>query len=259
MKKHCIICQQESEYGYDLCLSCWAGVKSSDVEADYFSMNDIRKEFLRIKSIIENPNSEEEKNDACILAVALGDLASTRFKNDYFIKEAQKIINIKNNKNSEFRANKTEKPCLGCKQPTEREYFCSFCENKFKDKTITIKFINGQPAPPQITYENKNIKCADGHIVKSKSEAMIDDFLYRHKILHAYEPALETNNSPIHPDFYLPELNLYLEHHGINNNPLYDAMNTYKEPFFKGRLIVTTEEDLNDIETNLIKKLKLRQ
>ena len=57
----------------------------------------------------------------------------------------------------------------------------------------------------------------------------------------------------LHPDFYLPELNLYIEHWGIpKTDPQYAEMKKYKERIFnahKARVVGTTPDDLKDIES----------
>ncbi len=52
----------------------------------------------------------------------------------------------------------------------------------------------------------------NGIRVRSKSELYIADWLYRHQIAFEYEPTLTIKNFPSHPDFYIPQANLYIEH-----------------------------------------------
>lgn len=52
----------------------------------------------------------------------------------------------------------------------------------------------------------------DGTKVRSKSEQYIADWLYRHSIKYEYEPLLNVKDFYFHPDFYIPEANLYIEH-----------------------------------------------
>ncbi len=61
----------------------------------------------------------------------------------------------------------------------------------------------------------KDGKCfttLDGTKVRSKSEQFIADWLYRHKIKYEYEPTLRVKDFTFHPDFYINDANLYLEH-----------------------------------------------
>jgi DNA helicase IV len=60
--------------------------------------------------------------------------------------------------------------------------------------------------------DGKYFTALDGTKVRSKSEQFIADWLYRHSIKYEYEPLLNVKDYSFHPDFYIPEANLYLEH-----------------------------------------------
>ncbi len=55
----------------------------------------------------------------------------------------------------------------------------------------------------------------DGHRVRSRAEVMIDNWLYNHQIVHAYEPLIILEGKKLHPDFYLPGYNIYIEFWGL--------------------------------------------
>jgi DNA helicase IV len=79
----------------------------------------------------------------------------------------------------------------------------------------------------------------NGDHVRSKSERVIADWLYRHKIQYEYEPRVNFKDFEFQPDFYLPEADMYLEH---ISNLSYDP--TDKDAQFKvaGKLCVKTSE-----------------
>ncbi|MCE7734464.1 MAG: hypothetical protein GPJ54_06275 [Candidatus Heimdallarchaeota archaeon] len=52
-----------------------------------------------------------------------------------------------------------------------------------------------------------------GHMVRSKGEKRIADWLYSHKIKYKYEPKL----SKFVPDFFLPEHGVLIEYYGLAN------------------------------------------
>ena len=61
----------------------------------------------------------------------------------------------------------------------------------------------------------------NGEVVKSYGELDIANFLYQNQIIYEYEPSykFDTNNEEYgqyHPDFYLPDYDLYIEYFGIN-------------------------------------------
>ena len=62
-------------------------------------------------------------------------------------------------------------------------------------------------------YENqKSYVALNGTKVRSKSERYIADWLYRHNIDFSYEAPLNCQDFYFHPDFYIPQADIYLEH-----------------------------------------------
>ncbi|HZV69338.1 MAG TPA: ATP-dependent helicase [Saprospiraceae bacterium] len=84
----------------------------------------------------------------------------------------------------------------------------------------------------------------NGTKVKSKSEQLIADWLYRHDIKFEYEPALNVKDFPFRPDFYLPDANLYIEHVSNVSYPIVDK----ERQFQKGGLSIvkTFETEIRD-------------
>ncbi len=95
--------------------------------------------------------------------------------------------------------------------------------------------------------DNQDSKCytsLNGTRVRSKSEQFIADWFFRHSIRFVYEPATNIKDFDFHPDFYLPDADLYLEH---VSNKSYPLKNKEKQ-FEKANLILvkTTEEMTRD-------------
>ena len=84
----------------------------------------------------------------------------------------------------------------------------------------------------------------NGTKVKSKSEQYIADWLYRHSISFEYEPLLNVKDFDFHPDFYIPDANLYLEHVSDLSYP----MEAKEKQFAKGNILYakTFEKDTQD-------------
>jgi DNA helicase-4 len=82
-----------------------------------------------------------------------------------------------------------------------------------------------------------------GEKVKSKSEQSIADWLYRHNIRYIYEPVLNAADFDFHPDFFIPEANLYIEHVSNLSYPMFN-----KEVQFKkgGKRFVKTFETMTE-------------
>lgn len=157
--------------------------------------------------------------------------------------------------------------CITCGKQTDGLLFCTNCYHKYKSKELLFRITNCTNVELlDEAYESKII-CKDGHIVKSKAEYMIDDYLYGHNIIHAYEKGLPygaTEKEVLHPDFYLPhylgkDKHVYIEYWGFNeNNIQYTNTKKFKMDIYKKKgitLISVCEKDTYDIETSLDRKL----
>ncbi len=115
--------------------------------------------------------------------------------------------------------------CLDCSEPSYGYFFCKKCYYKYRNKSVILKITNcSEVEILESGYESK-ITCDDGHPVKSQQEAMIDNYLFGHNIRHIYEKPFPIDGNPehdLHPDFYLPELDIYIEHFGITGNKKYE-------------------------------------
>lgn len=65
---------------------------------------------------------------------------------------------------------------------------------------------------PALVRDGRYFTTLDSTKVRSKSEQYIADWLYRHSIKYEYEPLLNVKDFYFHPDFFIPEANLYIEH-----------------------------------------------
>lgn len=155
------------------------------------------------------------------------------------------------------------KKCLLCNEESGNYLFCKNCFSQHHGKTLLFKITCDRNQKLELlneSYEGIYV-CKDGHIVKSKSERDIDNYLFEHKIAHAYEKALPINGEIFKPDFYLKDLDVYIEHWGYDeSNKEYTARKEYKIPKYKEKgitLICTYEAtDMQDVETSLQVKLE---
>ncbi|MBN8675390.1 MAG: ATP-dependent helicase [Chitinophagales bacterium] len=95
---------------------------------------------------------------------------------------------------------------------------------------IHLKKANGNYLPK----DGKYFTTLDGTKVRSKSEQFIADWFYRHSIKYEYEPLLNVKDFAFHPDFYIPEANLYIEHVSDKSFSTKDK----EEQFQKGNLLL---------------------
>ena len=155
--------------------------------------------------------------------------------------------------------------CLICGEPSNGQHLCKQCYYKYKAKNILIEIRNGKEYELlNEEYEGK-FGCEDGHIVKSKTEVIIDDYFYNHQIKHAYEipvpmPDENGNTVTLHPDFYLPDYDVYLEHWGYGEeNKRYTEAKKYKINLYNlnhKTVICTYEKDMNNMSAMLKFKLE---
>ena len=162
--------------------------------------------------------------------------------------------------------NKTK--CITCGRDTGGLLFCSSCFYKYKDKELLLRITNCSNVELlDADYEGR-YTCKDGHVVKSKSERDIDNYLFEKGISHAYEKELpygSEEKDTLHPDFYLPnylgkDKHVYIEHWGYNeNNIQYTKTKKFKMPIYKNleiTLVCTYEKtDTGKIDSVLDRKL----
>ena len=184
-------------------------------------------------------------------------------------KKTEENIQVEEEPNKVVIINESNKSkCITCGKTVDGLLFCTNCYHKYKNKELYFKISNCTNIElVDENYEGRKI-CKDGHIVKSKSEREIDNYLFDHGIPHAYEKKLSygpKEDEYLHPDFYLPhylgkDKHVYIEHWGYNeNNIKYTQTKKFKLPIYEKlgiTLICTSEKtDMEDPESTLDRKL----
>lgn len=135
-------------------------------------------------------------------------------------------------------------------------------------KTLSEELYEWQHAPyPQNSSHPENLihKSSSGHIVRSKSEAMIDHFLFTHRIPFRYECALELGNTVFYPDFTirhpLTGETYFWEHFGLMDDSGYSRKAFSKMQIYNSygftpsiQLITTFETQANPLTPDTILK-----
>lgn len=96
----------------------------------------------------------------------------------------------------------------------------------------------------------------DGHYVRSKSEIIIDNWLYVAKVVHAYERKIPIEED-LYCDFYIPTGKVYIEYWGLED-PQYLARKAKKLEIYKKYemdLIQLGEKDVSNLDDILPGKL----
>lgn len=100
-------------------------------------------------------------------------------------------------------------------------------------------------------------RATDGHSVRSRSEMLIDNWLYMAEIVHAYERKLPVEED-VYCDFYLPAGKLYIEFWGIENDAKYAERKRAKKAVYAKygfNLIELNDEDVRNLDDILPAKL----
>lgn len=102
-----------------------------------------------------------------------------------------------------------------------------------------------------------NFRTTDGHSVRSRSEMIIDNWLYMAEIVHAYERKLPIEEE-VYCDFYLPAGKLYIEFWGMENDLKYaERMKVKRAVYAKYgfNLIDLNDEDVRNLDDILPARL----
>jgi len=96
-------------------------------------------------------------------------------------------------------------------------------------------------------------RAQDGHMVRSKAEVLIDNFLYASRIVHAFERKLPISEE-VYCDFYLPDGKVYIEYWGLENDPKYEARKQEKIQIYRKygfELIELTDKHVSNLDDHL--------
>ena len=184
-----------------------------------------------------------------------------------FIDKEGNVLN-KDYKKPEKKEYKGIVRCIACGKETQAGYFfCPSCYGLYNNKELLVKITNCREIEILDESYEGHFVCEDGHIVKSKSERDIDDYLFANNIPHAYERAFIPSSNPnvvLKPDFTLPNYNnsgkdVIIEHWGLTGANLeYKKSKNYKMKFYKQEkvtVISTYEKDMQDPKISLKRKL----
>ena len=100
-------------------------------------------------------------------------------------------------------------------------------------------------------------RAADGHYVRSRAELSIDNWLYMHAIVHAYERKLPVEEDA-YCDFYLPQGKVYIEYWGMEKDPAYAQRKKEKQVIYARyglNLVELADAELENLDDNLARLL----
>ncbi|NQT94079.1 MAG: hypothetical protein HQ559_15055 [Lentisphaerae bacterium] len=106
---------------------------------------------------------------------------------------------------------------------------------------------------------SKTVETRDGELVQSRGERRIADWLSEHGVEYRYDTKYRIiGEFQIRPDFYLPELDIYIEFWGLNT-PQYKMSMYKKQTLYQQegkRLISVYPKDLPNLDELLRSKLR---
>jgi hypothetical protein len=100
-------------------------------------------------------------------------------------------------------------------------------------------------------------RTTDGHLVRSKAEVLIDNWLYTAGIVHAYERRLPIEEEA-YCDFYVPAGRVYIEYWGFENDVKYRARQEVKRGLYQKyglHLIELSDDHIKNLDDELPKLL----
>ena len=129
-------------------------------------------------------------------------------------------------------------------------------------KSYEEEAINKAPTYDTDEFRKKHeakYRTQDGHRVRSRAEAMIDDYLYNNGVAHAYERRLPGIDDEVISDFYIPEGKVFIEFWGMEENEKYQERKKKKLAIYADNnfnLIELNDKDIETIDDVLPRKLK---
>ena len=132
-------------------------------------------------------------------------------------------------------------------------------QRAFCDRCFDEVFLERRNFETQVEL-NKTIEARDGTVVQSGGERRIAEWLSAHGIAYRYDAKFRIiGEFQIRPDFYLPELDVYVEYWGLDT-PQYKMSMYKKQTLYQQegkRLISVYPADLSRLGDLLAAKLKM--
>ena len=128
----------------------------------------------------------------------------------------------------------------------------------FCDRCFDEVFLERRNFETQVEL-NKTIEARDGTVVQSEGERRIAEWLTAHALTYRYDAKFRIlAEFQIRPDFYLPELDVYIEYWGLDT-PQYKMSMYKKQTLYQQegkRLISVYPKDLSALDQLLVAKLR---
>ena len=229
--EQCMICASDSR-GKPLCYQCYREKEIAKKDLPQRrSAPEVRDHYFNQKRLLYKVKNPEYTKAGMIKLVAIGEELST-FHGDWYLKQRlhSDIHSLQN-----FMAGKSS--------PESKKG-----KSLFDDEDFRKQF----PA---------DHLCDDGHYVRSRAEMLVDNWLYNHGIIHAYEKSVFMKSYPdavVISDFYIPEGKVFIEFWGLSDDEKYQKRKEIKQKLYRDNkinLIELDDKDIKRLEDILPRKL----
>lgn len=191
----------------------------------------------------------------------LKDIAGNPAEKDYLRRDAAGAVQFIEEA-ARIATQASERRCQRCNVSVTADEFARSGQvflRVFCDRCFDEVFLERRNFETQVEI-NKVIEARDGTVVQSEGERRLADWLTAHGLVFRYDAKFRIiAEFQIRPDFYLPELDVYIEYWGLDT-PQY-KMSMYKKQILyqqEGkRLISVYPKDLPSLDNLLLRKLGL--
>jgi len=190
----------------------------------------------------------------------LRDMAANPAAKDYIRRDAASAMEFIEEA-LRLAAAQAEHRCQRCHAPVTAEEFArshQAFQRAFCDRCFDEVFLERRNFETQVEL-NKTIEARDGTVVQSEGERRIAEWLTAHGLTYRYDAKFRIiGEFQIRPDFYLPELDVYIEYWGLNT-PHYKMSMYKKQTLYQQegkRLISIYPADLQRLRPLLSAKLR---
>jgi|GEM_PF-903024 hypothetical protein len=138
----------------------------------------------------------------------------------------------------------------------------SIMEHKAVQGALQASNAAQEPASEAASFRERfpaTFRTTDGHMVRSKAEVLIDNWLYMSGIVHAYERQLPIEEDA-YCDFYIPEGKIYIEYWGLEDDPAYQERRAKKVQLYQRynfNLLELNDEHVRNLD-DVMPKLLLK-
>ncbi len=190
----------------------------------------------------------------------LRDMAANAAEKDYIRRDAEAAVQFIEEA-VRIAAATAERKCQRCGVKVSAEEFARSTQafqRTFCDRCFDEVFLERRNFETRVELQ-KTVQATDGTVVQSAGERRIADWLAEHGLAYRYDAKFRIiGEFQIRPDFYLPELDVYVEYWGLDS-PQYKMSMHKKQMLYQQegkKLISVYPKDLSGLDALLSAKLR---